>query len=246
MSSKDINKAVSLSKNKLNCSLEVAKLKQEIKKLKKELSLERKVHIGRIESMVTEMLEALSLAIEKRDLYTAGHQKRVAILSVAIAKELGLSEVQIKNIYFGATIHDIGKIHIPAEILSYPGKLSDAEMDLVKTHPEIGFEIVKNIKFFCLAAQIVLSHHERLNGSGYPHGLLAKDISIECRIVSVADVVEAMTFRRPYRAALGLKKALREISTHKDTLYDASVVDACVRLFKEKRFTFKGAPFVYK
>lgn len=214
--------------------------------LEKDIYLERKIHVSKIETMAMEMLEALSLAIEKRDPYTAGHQKRTATLAVAIAKELGLSEIQVKNIYFGATIHDIGKIHIPAEILNYSGELSDAEMALIKTHPQLGFNIVKNIKFLGPIGEIVLSHHERLNGSGYPRGLTAKDISLECRIVTVADVIEAMTSHRPYRLARGLNEALMEISANKNKLYDAAVVDACVNLFKKKNFMFKDAHFTYK
>lgn len=214
--------------------------------LEKDIYLERKIHVSKIETMAMEMLEALSLAIEKRDPYTAGHQKRTATLAVAIAKELGLSETQVKNIYFGATIHDIGKIHIPAEILNYSGELSDAEMALIKTHPQLGFDIIKNIKFLGPIGEIVLNHHERLNGSGYPHGLRAKDISLECRIVTVADVVEAMTSHRPYRLAHGLNEALAEISTNKGKLYDVAAVDACINLFEKKRFAFKDVPFICK
>lgn len=209
--------------------------------LEKEFYFERESHISRMENVIIRMVGVLSLVVEKRDPYTAGHQKRVAILSSAIAKELGLSEIQIKGIYFGALIHDIGKIHIPSEILSYPGKLTDEEFSLIKAHPQVGFDIVKNIKFSWPVGEIILNHHERLNGSGYPNGLVAKKLTIECRIVAVADVVEAMISHRPYRSALGLDKALSEISINKNKLYDADVVDACVRLFKKEKFAFKDS-----
>lgn len=213
--------------------------------LEKDLYLERKIHISEMETMTMEMLEALSLAIEKRDPYTAGHQKRTATLAVAIARELDLSATQIKNIYFGATIHDIGKIHIPAEILNYSGKLSDEEMALIKTHSQLGFDIVKNIQFLGPIGEIILNHHERLDGSGYPNGLTAKDLTLECRIIAVADVVEAMLTNRPYRPAHSLNETLAEISTNKNKLYDASVVDACISLFKKKKkFTFEDNLFI--
>jgi HD-GYP domain-containing protein (c-di-GMP phosphodiesterase class II) len=139
-----------------------------------------------------------------------------------------------------ATIHDLGKIQIPAEILSKPGKLTDNEFNLIKTHPQVGYDILKGIEFPWPIAQIVLQHHERVNGSGYPQGLSGEDILLEARILAVADVVEAMASHRPYRPALGTDKALEEIEKNKGKLYDSEVADACIRLFTKGRFKFES------
>jgi len=184
-------------------------------------------------------LLVLGKIVEMRDPYTAYHQQRVAKLSCAIAEEMALSEEQINVIYIAAVIHDVGKISIPVEILSKPGQLNKIESDLIKTHPEVSFNILKIIKFPWLVAQIVLQHHERVNGSGYPQGLFGKDILLEARILSVADVIEAMSSHRPYRPALGIGKALEEISQNKGILYDSQIVDVCFKLFSEKRFKFE-------
>ncbi|MDR3492101.1 MAG: HD domain-containing protein [Gammaproteobacteria bacterium] len=192
----------------------------------------------KINTVLKQTLAVGGGAAEKRDPYTAGHQRRVAILAAAIAKEMGLSEIQIEGVTLGAMVHDIGKIAIPAEILIRPGKLSDLEIRAIRLHPEAGHDLIKNIIYPWPIAQIILQHHERLNGSGYPAGLKAKDIAIEVRIVSVADVVEAMVSHRPYRAALKLSDALKEIEDNKGTLYDPKVVDVCVKLFKKKGFNF--------
>jgi putative nucleotidyltransferase with HDIG domain len=176
--------------------------------------------------------------VEVRDPYTAGHQQRVAKLATAIARELSLSEERIEGIGVAGTLHDIGKISIPAEILSKPGRLRKSEFDLVKDHAEIGYSLLKAIEFSRPVAQIVLQHHERTDGSGYPNGLSGKNILIEARIMGVADVIESMSSHRPYRPAFSIDKALLEIILKKGVLYDPEVVDACVRLFNEKGFVF--------
>jgi PAS domain S-box-containing protein/putative nucleotidyltransferase with HDIG domain len=184
-------------------------------------------------------IQALNLTVEMRDPYTAGHQRRVADLARSIAKEMGISQEKIDAIRMAASIHDIGKIAIPSEILSKPGRINENEFSLIKTHPQVGYDILKTIEFPWPVAQIVRQHHERMDGSGYPQGLSGKDILIEARIISVADVIEAMNSHRPYRTALRIEEALEEISQKRGVLYDPDVVDACVRLFKRERFKFK-------
>ncbi len=183
-------------------------------------------------------INAISKIIELRDVYTAGHQRNVADLSCAIAKELGLSEEKISNISNGALIHDIGKINIASDILNKPGKISDLEYQVLQTHAEFGYEIVKGIDFPIQVIEMIHQHHERLDGSGYPQKLAGDQIILESRILAVADVVEAMTSHRPYRPALGIEFALEEISLYKGKKYDCAVVDACVTLFREKGFQF--------
>lgn len=181
---------------------------------------------------------ALSITSEIRDPYTAGHQKRVAHLACAIALRMGLRKDEIKGIKVAALLHDIGKIYVPAEFLSKPGKLTEIEHDLLRTHPQVGYDILKNIEFPWPVGEIVLQHHENMDGSGYPRGLKGDEILIEARIISVADTTEAMASHRPYRPALGIVKALEEITGHKGTLYDAKVVDACVQLVSENEDIF--------
>ncbi|MGP8104838.1 MAG: HD domain-containing phosphohydrolase [Desulfobaccales bacterium] len=181
---------------------------------------------------------ALSSIIETRDPYTAGHQRRVVQLANAIAQKLGFSQNRIEGLRVMGFLHDIGKTVVPAEILCKPGKLSEYEFNIIKTHPQIGYDILKEIEFPWPVAQVVLQHHERLDGSGYPVGLSGQDILMEARVLSVADVTEAIISHRPYRPALGLDKALDEISQNNDILYDHLVVNACLTLFKEKSFDF--------
>jgi PAS domain S-box-containing protein/putative nucleotidyltransferase with HDIG domain len=181
-------------------------------------------------------IQAMSSMVEIRDPYTAGHEKRVSMLARAIAHELGLPNDVVDTIRMAASIHDIGKISVPAEILSKPGRLTDIEMKLIQMHSQTGYDILKDVDLPYPIARIVLQHHERLNGSGYPQGVKADEIFLEARIVSVADVVEAMASYRPYRPALGIDTALEEIEKNKGIFYDAVVVDACVRLFREKGF----------
>lgn len=182
------------------------------------------------------MVNAIATIVEHRDPYTAGHQKRAARIACAIAGELGLSEEQIEGLQMAGIIHDIGKIYIPAEILSKPGRLSEPEFDMVKSHSQVGFDILKDIEFPWPIAQIVFQHHERLDGSGYPQGLMGNDILLESRILAVADVVEAISSHRPYRPAIGLDKALEELKQQSGILYDTAVVKACLTLFHEKGF----------
>ncbi len=199
-------------------------LQQSVEKLHE--ALEGTVHI-------------LVAAIEMRDPYTAGHQRRATQLACAIANEMDLPEEQIEGIRMAGLIHDLGKISIPAEVLSKPGQLSNIESDLIKAHPEVGHSILKAVEFPWPVAEIMLQHHERVDGSGYPQGLLAEEIVPEARILGVADVMEAMASHRPYRPAHGIDKALEEISQNRGILYDAEVVEICLKLFTEKGFMFE-------
>jgi HD-GYP domain-containing protein (c-di-GMP phosphodiesterase class II) len=184
------------------------------------------------------IIQAMALTVEKRDPYTAGHQRRVSDLARAISTEMELSEEQIDGIRLAGTIHDIGKICVPADILSKPGRLTEHEFGIIKDHPQVGYDILKEIEFPWPIAQIVYQHHERMDGSGYPRGLAGEKILLEARIIALADVVEAMSSHRPYRPSLGIGKALEEISTHSGVYYEPAAVDACLRLFKEKRFEY--------
>jgi PAS domain S-box-containing protein/putative nucleotidyltransferase with HDIG domain len=177
------------------------------------------------------VIQTIALTVEMRDPYTAGHQRHVASLACAIAGELDLSQEMTRGIRVAGIIHDIGKIRVPAEILSKPGRITEMEFNFIKEHPRTGYEILKGIDFPWPVAQAVLQHHERMNGSGYPEQLSGEGILLEARVLSVADVVEAMASHRPYRPALGIDKALDEISQKKGLLYDSSVVDACLRAF---------------
>jgi HD-GYP domain-containing protein (c-di-GMP phosphodiesterase class II) len=175
-------------------------------------------------------VEAIANLYEKRDPYTAGHQRRVAQLACAIARKMGLPDEQIHGIYITCIVHDIGKIAVPGDILSKSGKLSDEEFSIVKTHPQVAYDVLRNLEFPWPVAETILQHHERLDGSGYPNGISGEDITLEARILGVADVVESMVSHRPYRPALGKKKALNEIMTNKGILYDPAVADACLKL----------------
>jgi putative nucleotidyltransferase with HDIG domain len=178
------------------------------------------------------VVEAMALAIEKRDPYTSGHQKRVAMVADAIAKQMGLPDEEVNGVRVAAMVHDIGKISIPGEILSKPGRITDIEMSLIREHPRSGYDILKGIDFPWPVSEMVIQHHERLDGSGYPQGLTSEDIYLGAKILGVADTVEAMISHRPYRASLGLDKALDEIRENKNKLYDPDVVDACVAVFE--------------
>ena len=195
----------------------------------------------RLQRALTGAVESVALTIEKRDPYTAGHQRRVARLGGAIAELMGLEPDVVDGIRLGGIIHDIGKIYIPAEILNRPGRLDTVEMNLIKTHPRVGYDIIKGVDFPWPVAAMVLQHHERLDGSGYPQGLKGDDIVLEARVLAVADVVEAITSHRPYRPGLGIEVALGEIEAHRGNYYDPAVVDACLRLFREQGFCFDAA-----
>jgi PAS domain S-box-containing protein len=184
-------------------------------------------------------IQAITLTVEMRDPYTAGHQRRVSDLARAIADRLDFSPEKIDAIRMAASIHDLGKISIPSEILSKPGKLNETEYTLVKTHPQVGYNILNQIEFPWPIAQIILQHHERINGSGYPQKLKGRQIMIEARILGVVDVVEAMVSHRPYRTAIGLDKALEEIRRNRGSLYDPEIVDICLSLFYHQGYEFK-------
>jgi PAS domain S-box-containing protein len=183
-------------------------------------------------------IQVLGLASEARDPYTAGHHKRVSSLARAIAKEKGLPHDTVEGIRMAGSVHDIGKIAVPGEILSKSTKLTDNEFSLIKEHPYNGYEMLRHVESPWPLAQIVYQHHERMNGSGYPKHLKGDDILMEARIMAVADVVDAMSCHRPYRPALGIEAALEEIEINKGVLYDESVVEACLKLFREKKYQF--------
>ena len=183
-------------------------------------------------------IQTLTIAIGARDPYTTGHQRRGTDLAISIAQEIGLPENVVAGLRMAGLIHDIGKLAVPPEILCKPSKINDLEFQLIKTHPEVGYDILKKIEFPWPIADIVLQHHERMNGSGYPRKIKGPEILIEAKIINVADVVEAMASHRPYRPSLGIEKSLEQISKNRGILYDNEVVGACLRLFGEKRFKF--------
>jgi PAS domain S-box-containing protein/putative nucleotidyltransferase with HDIG domain len=206
---------------------------------RKQAQEEAKQSIERLVRAMEHAIQAMTIVVEMRDPHTAGHQQRATQLACAIAKQMGLSKEQISGLRLAGLIHDIGKVRVPAEILMNPDGLSEPEFMMIKAHPVLGYEILRTIDFPWPVAQIVLQHHERMDGSGYPSGLSGEDIIIEARILAVADVVDAMASHRPYRAALGIDKALEEISQNKGVLYDSRAVDACLTLFRDKKFEFE-------
>jgi HD-GYP domain-containing protein (c-di-GMP phosphodiesterase class II) len=229
--------------NQTAVAIENARLYQEARReLAKRMGAEEELRQSyvKLRRALEGTIHALISAVEMRDPYTAGHQQRVTQLACAIANEMGLPEEQIEGIHMAGLVHDIGKINVPAEILSKPGRLNDLEFGLIKTHSQVGHNILNGtIEFPWPIAQIVLQHHERMDGSGYPVGLSGEEIILEARILAVADVVEAMASHRPYRPARGIDQALEEISQNRGILYDPEVVDACLKLFSEKRFKFE-------
>ena len=221
---------------------ELIKLNEQLKQdIVRRESAEAEVQstLAKLRSAMGGIVQAMALTVERRDPYTAGHQRRVSDLARGLAVEMALSGHQIDGIRMAGLIHDLGKICVPAEILSKPGQLSEIEHTLIKDHPQVGYEILKEIEFPWPVAQIVLQHHERIDGSGYPVGLSGDDIMIEAKTLAVADVVEAMASHRPYRPTLGRDMALEEISQNKGVLYDPDVVDACMKLLQEKDFQFR-------
>jgi HD-GYP domain-containing protein (c-di-GMP phosphodiesterase class II) len=190
----------------------------------------------RIVRIFESAVRAMGQMMEVRDPYTAGHQARVSRISVKVAQVMALSAERVKGIQLAAMIHDIGKLAIPSEILSKPGKLSAAEFDMIKQHSSVGYSVLKDIEFPWPIAQAVLQHHERMNGTGYPNGLKGQDILLEARILCVADVIEAMSSARPYRPAIGMDLAIAEINKNRDVLYDSQVVEACLEIFKINGF----------
>jgi HD-GYP domain-containing protein (c-di-GMP phosphodiesterase class II) len=195
-------------------------------------------HAEQLQRTVQGAVLAMSHMVESRDPYTAGHERRVAELATAIGAEMGMGGEQVVALRLAGTIHDIGKIAVPAEILSKPGRLSEIEFSIIQAHPTTGFDILADVDFGSPVAEMVLQHHERLDGSGYPRELSGEQISLEARILAVADVVEAMSSHRPYRAAPGTEAALTEVRAHAGTKFDAEVVAACARLIEEQGFQF--------
>jgi len=195
--------------------------------------------LRRVQKSMDAIIQAVSLTIDMRDPYTSDHQRRVAQLAPAIAVDMNFSPDQIESIRVASLIHDLGKFAVPSEILSKPGRLDEAELQLIREHPKTGFDILSKIDLPGTIAQIVYQHHERMNGTGYPRGLAGPDILPEARVLAVAEAVEAMTSHRPYRPALGIEQALQEITQAKGVLFDPEVVEACLRVFAIKKFEFK-------
>lgn len=196
--------------------------------------------LERLQKSMVSTVSAVASMVEMRDPYTTGHQRQVAELAVAIGRAMGLPEKQVYGLHLAGIVHDLGKIHIPAEILSKPGKLTKIEYEMIKGHTESGYEILKNIDFLWPIAQTVLQHHERIDGSGYPAGLKGDQILLEAKIIAVADVVEAISSHRPYRPALGIDAALKELRDNRGKYYEPAVVDVCLRLFTENAFSFES------
>ena len=195
--------------------------------------------LERLRRSFDDLVMAFSKVVEVKDPYTAGHQRRVAQLAEALAREMGFSEEKVREVYIAGLLHDIGKIAVPGEILNKPTRLDPPERAIVEEHPRKGYDVVSSVELLAPLAKVILEHHERMDGSGYPRGLRGEEILIEARILAVADVVEAMAHHRPYRPPLGIEEALREIVAQRGILYDQEVVDACVCLFREKRFFWK-------
>ncbi len=203
---------------------------------KKKLEQERQDSIDSLRKSLGATIRAMSATVEARDPYTAGHQRRVADLARAIATEMKLSRDQIDGIRLAGMIHDLGKISVPSEILTKPTRLTKLELELIRTHSEAGYNILKDIEFPWPIARIVLEHHERIDGSGYPKGLKGEEILLESKIISIADVVEAISSNRPYRPAFGIEPALEEIAKNSGILYDAKASEACLKIFREKQY----------
>lgn len=200
---------------------------------------EQRLSLERLRKSVDSIAKAMSLAVELRDPYTAGHQRRVSALACVIAREMGFTEESIEVVRIAGLVHDLGKIAIPAEILSKPGRLAAPEINLIQMHAQVGYDIFKEIEFAPPIALVALQHHERLDGSGYPAGLTDDQIILEAKIMAVADVVEAMASHRPYRPGLGIEKALEEILSNKGRLYHPPAVEACLQAFKQQSFDFE-------
>jgi putative two-component system response regulator len=216
--------------------LELHRLRNHLEEVVEERTLSLRENEKQLKKNLLETVSAVAAMVELRDPYTAGHQRRVAQIAEAIAQEMALPAEVIEGLVLAAVVHDVGKISIPAEILSKPGHLNEAEFSLIKQHPESGYEILKGIDFPWPIALIVQQHHERLDGSGYLHGLRGDEILLEARILAVADVIEAMASHRPYRPGFGIESALEEIEKHRGSLFDPVVVDCALRLFREKGY----------
>lgn len=202
------------------------------------------LNLDKFQRAMDGIVQAISMTVEMRDPYTAGHQLRVAKLACTLAETMGLSRDEIYGLRMASEIHDLGKITIPAEILSKPGHLSSPEYELIKSHVQAGYDILKQIEFPWPIADIILQHHERMNGSGYPQGLVGEQILLTARILSVADVFETIASHRPYRPSLGLQRAMDEIRSQSGILYDMQVAAVCLDLFEQGRFEFKSGSWV--
>jgi len=210
---------------------DISPLKQAEEELRKSLE--------KLQKAMTGTVEAMAVIVETRDPYTAGHQHQVARISRRIAEEMKLPPERIEALHMAAYIHDIGKIYVPGEILSKPGRLSEVELNIIKMHPQVAYEILKTIEFPWPIAEIIYQHHERLDGTGYPRGLEDGEICMESRILGVVDVFESMASHRPYRPTLGLERAVDEISKNRGILYDPAVVDTLLKLVEEKKITLE-------
>jgi putative nucleotidyltransferase with HDIG domain len=226
-----------LVKGQINASLLTRSMRHAVERKRTEKKIQ--VSYYKLERVFEETVEALSSVLGQRDPFTRNHQSNVTKLACAIAERMELSQDRIKGLRLAGLLHDIGKISIPAEILIKPSRLTDAEYRIVKIHARTAYDILKKIEFPWAIADIVLQHHERLDGSGYPQGLKNGEILLEAKIIAIADVVEAMSSHRPYRPAPGIEKALAEIKKNRGKLYEPEAVDVCLKLFKEKRFEFE-------
>jgi len=221
---------------------ELAEINHELQleiKERKRVEAQLNESFKKLKKAIEETINAFISAVEIRDPYTAGHQLRVAKLSLEIASEMNLNKMQLDTIRIAAILHDIGKIYIPNEILNKPSSLTETEYSMIKNHPVAGYDILKTIDFQMPIAKIIYQHHERINGSGYPQGLIGNEIMLEARIVNVADVVDAMISQRPYRSSQSIDDALEEIETNAGILYDPEVVGVCLYIFNEKGFQFE-------
>ncbi len=221
----------------------VARLKRVLSERKAKSDLrtalyDLKLNLDKFRRAMEGIVQAISVTVEMRDPYTAGHQQRVAALACAIARDMGMNEDEVYGLHMASVIHDLGKITVPSEILSKPGRLSDLEYELVKNHVRAGYNILQQIEFPWPLADIIVQHHERLDGSGYPDGLHGDEILLPARILAVADVFETIASHRPYRPSLGLQSAKDELLENRGRLYDPDVVDACLDLIGEDRFRF--------
>jgi len=194
----------------------------------------------KLQKIIEGTTNIITKVVETRDPYSIGHQQRVSKLATAIAREMKLPQEKIEGTKIASLVHDIGKVNLPTEIISKPGKLIEVEFNLIKNYPKVGYDILKKVDFPWPIAEIVLQHQEKIDGSGYPRGLKSDEICIEAKILGVANVVEAMSSYKSYRPALSIDEALVEISNNKNILFDPVVADICLKLFKEKSFKFES------
>jgi putative nucleotidyltransferase with HDIG domain len=230
-----VNSRASLKKANGTRPLFIAGTAQDITE-RKRIEEQNKVYVTKLENAFMQTVQVITAVSAMRDPYTAGHARRVADLAVAIGAELGFDAHRQQGLRVAGYLHDIGKINIPAEILSRPGKLSAAEFALIKEHSRAGYDVLKSVEFPWPVALVALQHHEKIDGNGYPQGLKRDEIIPEARIMAVADVVESMSSHRPYRPALGIEKALAAIKRGRGATLDADAADACLRLFRERRY----------